>query len=269
MQVALCIARKAKAELKLLHVVELSQSDSINTSGGPSNQSNLGEKILVHEALKSAHEALGRSYVLHDLGNENEIQVTQAMRVGSPHQEVMNCIENEHVDLVVMGTKGVMSYGDVLIGSNTDKIVRNAKCPVLAVKHGVEESVFNEIVLATEMHSREHVVIDQVKKIQELFDSKIHLVWINTPRNFKPDSFTKPLLEEFVESMGLTNTYTHVFSDIMVEDGIRRFTDEINGGMIAMGTSSHTGLSRLLIGSVAEDIVNHARRPVLTVSTKI
>ena len=268
MQVALLIARKAHAELKFLHVVEISHAESINTSGGPTNESRLADTVLVHEALRTAHDALERSYVLHDLVHESKIKVTQAIRIGSPHMQVMECIEKEQIDLVVIGTKGKTAYDDVLIGSNTEKIVRKAKCPVLAVKYGVEESAFKKIVLATEMHDRERGVVEQVKKIQKLFAAKIHLVWINTRSNFKPDTFSKPLLEEFAETMGLTNTQTHVFSDLTVEDGIRRFANESNGGMIAMGTSSHTGLSRLLRGSVAEDVVNHAKRPVLTVSMK-
>jgi nucleotide-binding universal stress UspA family protein len=262
------LARHAKAEIKFLHVVEVSLNDSINTSGGPSNVSTLSDKVLVHEALKAAHEALGRSYVLHNLEHEENIKVTQTIRIGSPHSHVLACIEKEEIDLVVMGTKGAWGYSEVLVGSNTEKIVRKARCPVLAVKSAVAESAFDDIVFATEMSDAEQVVVDQVKEIQQLFNSRIHLVWINTRKNFRPDKLSKSLLREFAEDRGLTNYQIHVFNDMIPEDGIRHFADEINGGMIAMGTSSHTGLGRLLRGSVAEDTVNHAKRPVLTVSMK-
>ena len=119
------------------------------------------------------------------------------------------------------------------------------------------------------MNSREQVVIDQVKQFQQLFDAKIHMVWINTRRNFRPDTYSKPLLKKFAKEMGLKNIQTHVYNNDRVEDGIRSFAESIHGGLIAMGTSSNIGLSRLLRGSVAEDIVNHAKRPVLTISTRI
>lgn len=262
------LARKMKAEIKFLHVVEVSQNDSINTSGGPSNVSTVSDNIFVHEALKAAHESLGRSYVLHNLENEEDIQVSQTIRIGRPHQHVLACIEQEQIDLVVMGTKGAWGYSDVLVGSNTEKIVRRATCPVLSVKSAVPESAFGEIVLATEISDREQVVVNQVKKIQEMYGSRVHLVWINTRRHFRPDKLSKSLLREFAEKRGLTNYEVHVFSDSIPEDGIRHFANEINGGMIAMGTSSHTGLARVFRGSIAEDTVNHAKRPVLTVSMR-
>jgi len=38
--------------------------------------------------------------------------------------------------------------------------------------------------------------------------------------------------------------------------------------MIMMATHGRTGLSHLLSGSIAEDLVNHTRIPVLTVQLK-
>jgi nucleotide-binding universal stress UspA family protein len=48
-------------------------------------------------------------------------------------------------------------------------------------------------------------------------------------------------------------------------DEIRRVADEVNCGLIVLGTHGRTGLDRLLLGSVAEHVVRKARQPVLTV----
>ncbi len=45
---------------------------------------------------------------------------------------------------------------------------------------------------------------------------------------------------------------------------IARFADDENIDIIVMGTHGRTGLSRLLMGSVAEAVVRHAKCPVLT-----
>jgi len=95
------------------------------------------------------------------------------------------------------------------------------------------------------------------------------MVWVNTPNNFKADRITKAMLRDFATKHSLENYEVHVFNDVIEEDGIRHFADEVDAGMIVMGTSSHTGLSRIIRGSIAEDMVNHAKRPVLTVTMKI
>ena len=167
-----------------------------------------------------------------------------------------------------MGTKGASGLNEIIIGSNTEKVARKAKCPVLTIKEPLSEGSFKDIVYATNFGSNEGDVVSAIKDVQADFDSSIHLVWINTPNDFKSDATTRPLLDKFVVDHGLKNCSTHVFSDIIAEDGIRNFAKYMNAGLIVMGTNSYTGLSRLIRGSVAEDMINHAVRPVLTVSMK-
>jgi nucleotide-binding universal stress UspA family protein len=51
-------------------------------------------------------------------------------------------------------------------------------------------------------------------------------------------------------------------------DGIIRCSNEFNADLIIIGTHSRTGLDRLLMGSVAGDVVRHSQIPVLVVPLK-
>jgi nucleotide-binding universal stress UspA family protein len=258
------IARKFGAELVFLHSIEVTSTESINASGAPSNFDSYADSMLVHESISRANEEMAK-LVKNSLFDE--LIVGQIIKIGSPFSHIYEAVE-EGVDFIVMGTKGATGLSEVLIGSNTEKVVRRAKCPVLTVKANIDEAVFGNIVYATMMDPREAKVIKCLKELQAVFNSKISMVWINTPNNFMPDTVTKPKLRSFVKDNDLNNTEVHVFNDVIEEDGIRHFADDMEAGMIAMGTSSHTGLSRIIRGSIAEDMVNHAKRPVLTVSMK-
>jgi nucleotide-binding universal stress UspA family protein len=50
---------------------------------------------------------------------------------------------------------------------------------------------------------------------------------------------------------------------------ILRVAEEQHCSLIALGTHGRTGLSRVLLGSVAEDVIRHSRVPVLTVKTPL
>lgn len=50
---------------------------------------------------------------------------------------------------------------------------------------------------------------------------------------------------------------------------ILRLAHEENVALIVMGTHGRTGLMRLLMGSVAEEVVRHARCPVLTIKVPV
>jgi nucleotide-binding universal stress UspA family protein len=263
-EVASKIARKFNSELVFLHSIEVTSTESINASGAPSNFDSYADSMLVHESIQRANEEMTK--LVNDKLFEG-IMVGQIIKIGSPFNHIYEAVE-EGVDFIIMGTKGASGLSEVLIGSNTEKVVRRARCPVLSVKAQVEESVFDSIVYATTMDPHESKVIKCLKDIQSVFNSKIYVVWVNTPNNFKPDTVTKPKLRSFINEQNLENAEIHVYNDVIEEDGIRHFTDDVDAGMIAMGTSSHTGLSRIIRGSIAEDMVNHAKRPVLTVSMK-
>lgn len=262
--VACKLARKFSAEIVFLHSIEVTSSESINASGTPSNFDSYADSMLVHESIERANEEMEKLLKNPDLEG---LVVSHTIKIGSPFLHIYEAVE-DGVDFIVMGTKGAKGLSEVLIGSNTEKVVRRAKCPVLSVKDQVSDDVFSSIVYATAMGSKEDKVISCLKQIQASFNSKVYMVWINTPNNFKPDHVSYAALREYAAEKEIENFEVHIFNDVIEEDGIRHFADEVGGTMIAMGTSSHTGLSRIIRGSIAEDMVNHAKRPVLTVSMK-
>ena len=66
-----------------------------------------------------------------------------------------------------------------------------------------------------------------------------------------------------------TLSYTiDIYNDKVEEDGIIFFAQDIGANLIALATHGRSGLLHLLSGSIAEDIVNHAKRPVWTFRLK-
>jgi nucleotide-binding universal stress UspA family protein len=67
-----------------------------------------------------------------------------------------------------------------------------------------------------------------------------------------------------VQKHGLENYTMEIYNESTEEDGIIYFAEDIDADMIALATHGRTGLKHLLSGSIAEDVVNHAQRPVWT-----
>lgn len=75
-------------------------------------------------------------------------------------------------------------------------------------------------------------------------------------------------MEEFVKEHQLENYSMEVFNSSSEEEGIIEFAEDSNADLIAMATHGRTGFLHLLSGSIAEDVVNHAKRPVWTMKVK-
>jgi nucleotide-binding universal stress UspA family protein len=56
------------------------------------------------------------------------------VKVGVPWQEIVRLADEEHADMIVMGTQGRTGLDRFLLGSVTERVVRQASCPVLTVR---------------------------------------------------------------------------------------------------------------------------------------
>jgi nucleotide-binding universal stress UspA family protein len=177
-------------------------------------------------------------------------------------------IVEQKVDLVVMGTSGRTKLEEMLIGSNTERIIRYAKCPVLTVHQKPVSSDFKNIVYATSMSPEEEVFSRIVRRAQQLYDATLHLVRINTPADFQKDHVVREYMEKFAKKLQLKKYTINIYNDFSTEDGIIRFADQVDADMIAMATHGRTGFAHVLTGSIAEEVAGHSVRPVLTFVVK-
>ena len=70
--------------------------------------------------------------LIKDMGyNPEDVKII--IKTGVPFQEILNAMEEECVDLLMMGTKGRSNLADVLLGSTAEKMFRHSKIPVLGV----------------------------------------------------------------------------------------------------------------------------------------
>ena len=58
----------------------------------------------------------------------------EAILVGVPHRSIVDYVEDEGIDLVVMGTHGRQGLQRVLVGSVAERVVRTAPCPVMTIR---------------------------------------------------------------------------------------------------------------------------------------
>ncbi len=58
---------------------------------------------------------------------------------GNPSHEIINFVENNDIDLIVIGTLGKTGLDKFLLGSVAEKVTRNSKVPVLVVRGDTKE----------------------------------------------------------------------------------------------------------------------------------
>lgn len=68
------------------------------------------------------------------------LKVSWRVQVGVPFEEIVKIAEEEHADMIVMGTHGRTGLGRAFMGSVAERVVRLAPCPVLTVRPAKSEA---------------------------------------------------------------------------------------------------------------------------------
>ncbi len=255
------IARKTdENKMILLNVIEHPSGSTFSAMGG-GLPTHMSDNLYILQLLKRVKTDL---QAIMDDPQYAGTDITYDIKIGNPYKGISETIIEHEADLVIMGTTGASGFDEVFIGSNAEKVVRYAKCPVITVRNKVNITDIGDIVFASSFKGDASDYIDRLKKLQKRFLAKLHLVKINTPNNFERDRVNMQLLENYAKKYDLENYETHTYNDITEEDGIISFAEEINADMIAMTTHGRTGLAHLISGSIAEDVINHAKRPMWT-----
>ena len=260
-QFAQQLATKTMGKLKLVHIVETPTTQSFSTMGEMNLDSAQLNQVYMVELVEK------RKRQLQEIEEEHQNKpygFKTRISFGNPYAGISSEITDIKADLVIMGSKGSSGLEELLIGSNTEKVVRHASCPVITVKRPIHADQIKKIIFASDFSEDNRTVIQHIKSLQELLGAELSLVKINTPSFFETTKDSRAKIESFITTHGLSNTQAVIYNSTSEEEGIIEYAQEINADMIAMATHGRTGFMHLLSGSIAEDVVNHAKRPVWT-----
>lgn len=248
------IAKKSDSIIYLLHMVEL--PTGIVDMGAGSNFS-IPESMMYLRKVKEKMVQLRESFF------DEESSVKYSIRFQNPYEGITEYSAKIQPDLIVMGSKGISDFEEILIGSNTEKVVRTSKIPVIVVKQDTENFSMKNIVFASNFKDENKESFGKLVDFANKFKSKIHLLKVNTIDKFESSSDSKEKIEEFVSEFKVKST-TNVYNDVSVVKGIMNFSKEINADLIALSTHGRSGLSHLFNGSITKNLSKNILRPLIT-----
>ncbi|MDY8136733.1 universal stress protein [Aquimarina sp. 2201CG5-10] len=256
LKVAAQIAKKNKAKIYLLHILELpSHLSDLMTSSSPAPAP---EAIFF---MKQTHKKFGEVLKQDHL---KDIEIIETVSFEGVMHGIINSSKKNEVDIIVMGSHGSSGFEELFIGSNAEKIVRTSKKPVLVIKEDCDIYTINDFVYATNFDDEDKPSLVAAHEFAKSIGANLHLVWINTANGFKTTHETEAKMNLMISDLPIDNYTLNIYNDITVEKGILNFAGSLNAGMIGISTHGRKGISHFINGSLGEDVVNHAKRPVLT-----
>jgi len=225
----------------------------------------------MHEQLRE----LGKPLVLMDRDVEHDVVEGRAA-------DAISAVAGEHgVDLIVMGSRGRGRIGSMLLGSVAAEVAAQAPCPVLVARH----PRVTRMVVATDGSKTARAISERLASWQAFRGIPASAVAVSTPnapalelavgRHALGDERLAASREElqaqyarYAEELAETLTQGGIPAEAHVRAGdpaheILQVASDTQADLVVTGTRGLRGFDRLLLGSVARNVLLHARASVL------
>ena len=254
LKVAAQIARENNSEIILLHMLELPHQGA----------DALGSGSDIPEIMFFKNKAISNVDNLMNVDYLQGITVSKVIQFEKAFEGILEVSKTNGVDFIVMGSHGASGFQEMFIGSNTEKVVRFSDVPVLVIKNETPNFKAANVVFASDFSQEIKKPFKQLVDFAKAFKSHLKLVMVNTPNTFKSTSVAEKIMSDFMNEFDYPNYSMHIYNDVNVEKGILNFSNSVDADLIGMSTHGRTGFAHFFNGSISEDLVNHAVRPVIT-----
>ena len=254
------LAKKTGASINLLHVLEV---PSIGAQG--SIEYTADDVPYMMGLLKATKTRMKKVLSYHFM---RDINVVQNIETGAILDHILKAAEKHNADLIVMGTHGTNGLEEILIGSNAEKVSRDAKIPVLTIKDGIKDPKLDKIVYATDFSDESQLMFPKLENLATLLGAEIEIVKIITKSEFESSTQSEQAMVRFKKLFKQPYHKTSIYCDYNKQSGIRNFARSVNAGIIALGTHGRHGISHFFSRGLTEDLVNHSSLPVLTLNVQ-
>lgn len=216
---------------------------------------------------------------------------------GEPFEQICRLARDIDIDLIIIATRGQTGFKHLLLGSTAERVVRYSPCPVLVVRsvHPAQNGNGSRKTQHAVLHVRKILVpvdfsncsrqaVEYAKALAKKFHAALVLLHsVCFQYHVTSDEYARydyPLLVQ--EADKAAHKRMRELASATESDGIEvesllktghvgeQICDQARShGADLIVTSTHgwTGFKHVLLGSTAEYVVQHARCPVLVIST--
>jgi nucleotide-binding universal stress UspA family protein len=205
-------------------------------------------------------------------------RLTSTLLTGIPWSAIVDLPDDPEFDLVVIGTHGRTGLARILLGSVAEKVVRHAPCSVLVVRPDGEVRPFTHALCPIDFSGDARQALDLAAELVRPGGAGITLLHvIEAPVAYSgelPDpGIVRDLDRRSAEALEqwAAELRGKVSVPVAVQcrlgwagaETLAAIDHDPTIDLVVMGSHGRTGIKRVLLGSVAEKVVRHARCPVL------
>lgn len=262
LETAIAICKRQLATLTLIHVVENTYVLFPPEAGGATGS-------ILTDLVKNANETINE--LAKSLRLKHDVVVNQVVHSGNPADEICRWAQHKEVDLVVMGTHGSSGLREFFMGSNAYRVVKNSSCPVMTIPGTQKWTEFEKILFPIRMVANALDKYDVVRPIIKKNSSRLRIAGLVKSNDATGLHEMKALVETIQKKM--EEDQITCVSEVQycndVAKQVLALSEIEKPDLIVITATLDNSLKDFFMGPYTQDIVNHARYPVLSIRPEV
>ena len=269
---AISLAQHYHAKLLVQHVIELWRHPEIDFAPAHYYEEFRGR------LLRNSEEELQK---FAKIQADDETQLERVVRQGIAADSILALAEEQKVNLIVMGTHGRRGFDRVMVGSVTERVLRKASCPVLAVHNPSPDFLsstkqrdpvhLNRILFCTDFSENSQRALSYAISLTAEYNAELTLLHVleEIPDGCGIDEATATAIEQLDNLIPTERPDTRGIN-IVVRTGhpyqqIIQFASEARIDIVVMAVRGRGALNLAVFGSTTYRVIQLGSCPVLSV----
>ncbi len=203
-----------------------------------------------------------------------DLEFKALIKEGNAAKKIIETAEEENVDLIVLGRRGLSAIEKLFIGSVANQVLRNSPVPLLLTKKKTGKPRFKKILVPTDFSEQEEIERDFAWKLAKGFDSSLTLLHVLELHDYE---FTPRALDEMFDAVEKRFKQREkkekedipvtedVYRAINAAVGIVDYADTHKFDMIVISTCVQSKIERFFLGSTTEKVISYTHVPVFAI----
>jgi nucleotide-binding universal stress UspA family protein len=219
-------------------------------------------KLSSKKGLEEIHKKINNQF------NNSNHTFSKLSSFNTLEREIEELHQGNVMDFIIMGTKGATGLQEVLFGSNTVHVIKNAKCPVLAVPSGFSFESPHEILFPSDYKidfQGKH--INPIVDLATSYNARINILHVSYGNDLsEKQEHNRQKLEVYFKDI---SHLFHCVSNQNITEAITKFQLRTRINLLVMINNKHSFFENLFFKSTINQIGFHLNIPFLIIPSKI
>ena len=256
-QYAGMIAKRMNAHVVLLNVYSIPTVSEYQLPNEIEKFINLNKSIAADNLRKFTALFIKKTGLSED-------RITQRTEYGYVSDKIVDIARTLEVEMIVMGTKGATNIMDKWLGTNTQKVMKSADCPVWIIPQNAIIEYPQKIMYAADFQEDEIFATNKIMEITKPFGSVCQVVHIHDYFEMNVAHHVEDTVHQLKHEFDNEQVTVINLNRANILEGLETYIRTHKPDVLALAVHEKSFLNELFETSISKHFVQHAHLPILT-----